>query len=202
MSAVLGGTQSLHTNGFDEAIALPTEEAARIALRTQQIIGYESGIVDTVDPLAGSYFVEALTNEVEAAAWEYINRIDAMGGSVDAIEQGYLQNEIAASAYKYQRDIETGEKVIVGVNKFTSEEQPLKDVFSIDDSIRQLQIDKINKVKAERDNEQVKSILKKLDSNARADINLMPTILEAAESYATLGEIADTMRNVFGEYKS
>jgi methylmalonyl-CoA mutase, N-terminal domain len=190
----------LHTNGFDEAIALPTEEAARIALRTQQIIGFESGVVDTVDPLAGSYFVEALTNEVEAAAWEYIHKIDAMGGSVDAIEQGYMQNEIAASAYKYQRDIQTGEKVIVGVNKFTSEEAPLKDVFTIDDSIRQLQIDKINQVKSERDNEKVKTILAQLDANAKANVNLMPTILEAAESYATLGEIADTMRNVFGEY--
>ena len=201
LSAVLGGTQSLHTNGFDEAIALPTEEAARIALRTQQIIAYESGAADTVDPLAGSYFVEALTNEVEAAAWDYIHKIDAMGGSVEAIEQGFLQNEIAASAYKYQRDIQTGEKVLVGVNKFTSEEVPLKDIFTIDDSIRQLQIEKINKVKAERDNEKVKDLLKILDANARANINLMPTILAAAESYATLGEIADVMRNVFGEYK-
>jgi methylmalonyl-CoA mutase, N-terminal domain len=200
MSAVLGGTQSLHTNGFDEAIALPTEAAARIALRTQQIIGYESGITETVDPLAGSYFVEALTNEVEAAAWEYIKQIDAMGGSVEAIEQGFLQNEIAASAYKYQNDIQTGEKVIVGVNKFNVEEKPLEDIFTVDDSIRQLQIDKINKVKAERDNEKVKEILKILDSNARADVNVMPSILAAAESYATLGEIADTMRNVFGEY--
>jgi len=201
MAAVLGGTQSLHTNGFDEAIALPTEEAARIALRTQQIIGFESGVTDTVDPLAGSYFVEALTNEVEDAAWEYINQIDRMGGAVAAIEEGFIQNEIAASAYKYQNDIQTGEKVIVGVNKFTVEEKPLGDVFTIDDSIRQLQIDKINKVKAERDNKKVKELLKTLDSNARADVNLMPTILEAAESYATLGEIADTMRNVFGEYK-
>ncbi len=200
MSAVLGGTQSLHTNGFDEAIALPTEEAARIALRTQQIIAFESGVTETVDPLAGSYFVEALTNEVEAAAWDYINKIDAMGGSVAAIEQGYLQNEIAASAYKYQNDIQSGEKIIVGVNKFTSEEAPLKDVFTIDDSIRQLQIDKINKVKSERDNEKVKILLKKLDESARADVNLMPIILESAENYATLGEIADTMRNVFGEY--
>lgn len=201
LSAVLGGTQSLHTNGFDEAIALPTEDAARIALRTQQIIAYESGVADTVDPLAGSYFVEALTNEVEAAAWDYIHKIDAMGGSVEAIEQGFLQNEIAASAYKYQRDIQTGEKVLVGVNKFTSEEAPLKDIFTIDDSIRQLQIEKINMVKAERDNEKVKDLLKILDANARANINLMPTILAAAESYATLGEIADVMRNVFGEYK-
>jgi methylmalonyl-CoA mutase N-terminal domain/subunit len=124
-----------------------------------------------------------------------------MGGSVEAIEQGFLQNEIAASAYKYQRDIQTGEKVLVGVNKFTSEEAPLKDIFTIDDSIRQLQIEKINKVKAERDNEKVKDLLKILDANARANINLMPTILAAAESYATLGEIADVMRNVFGEYK-
>ncbi|HEY0031146.1 MAG TPA: methylmalonyl-CoA mutase family protein [Bacteroidia bacterium] len=200
MSAVLGGTQSLHTNGFDEAIALPTEEAARIALRTQQIIAFESGIAETVDPLAGSYFVESLTNEVEAAAWDYIHKIDAMGGSVSAIEQGYLQNEIAASSYKYQHDIQSGEKIIVGVNKFTAQEKPLEDIFTVDDSIRQLQIDKINKVKSERDNEKVKAILAKLDSNARADVNLMPTILEAAESYATLGEIADTMRNVFGEY--
>ncbi|MES2593286.1 MAG: methylmalonyl-CoA mutase family protein [Bacteroidota bacterium] len=201
MSAVLGGTQSLHTNGFDEAIALPTEEAARIALRTQQIIGFESGITDTVDPLAGSYFVETLTNEVEAAAWEYIHQIDAMGGAVASIEEGYMQNEIAASAYKYQNDIQTGEKVIVGVNKFTVDEKPLGDIFTVDDSIRQLQIDKINKVKSERDNDKVNELLKTLDSNARADVNLMPSILEAAENYATLGEIADTMRNVFGEYK-
>ncbi len=201
MAAVLGGTQSLHTNGFDEAIALPTEEAARIALRTQQIIAFESGVTDTVDPLAGSYFVEALTNEVEAAAWEYINQIDRMGGAVEAIEEGFMQNEIAASAYKYQADIQTGEKVIVGVNKFTVEEKPLGDIFTVDDSIRQLQIDKINKVKSMRDNEKVKELLQTLDSNARADVNLMPVILAAAESYATLGEIADTMRNVFGEYK-
>ncbi len=200
LSAVLGGTQSLHTNGYDEAIALPTEEAARTALRTQQIIAYESGAADSVDPLAGSYFVETLTNEVETAAWDYINKIDAMGGSVAAIEQGYMQNEIAASAYKYQNDIQKGEKIIVGVNKFTAEEKPLQDVFSIDDSIRQLQIDKINKVKAERNNTKVKTILRTLDSNARANINLMPTILEAAENYATLGEIANVMRDVFGEY--
>jgi methylmalonyl-CoA mutase N-terminal domain/subunit len=200
LSAVLGGTQSLHTNGFDEAIALPTEEAARIALRTQQIIAYESGAADTVDPLAGSYFVESLTNEIEAAAWEYINKIDAMGGSVSAIEQGYMQNEIAASSYKYQRDIQTGDKIIVGVNKFNVEEKPLTDIFTVDDSIREKQIQKIYQVKAERDNAKVLEILEKLDGQARADVNLMPIILEAAENYATLGEIADTMRNVFGEF--
>lgn len=201
LSAVLGGTQSLHTNGFDEAIALPTEDAARIALRTQQIIAYESGVADTVDPLAGSYFVETLTNGVEAAAWEYIKKIDAMGGSVAAIEQGYLQNEIAASSYKYQNEIQTGEKVIVGVNKFTIEEKSFDDILTIDDSIRNLQIEKINKVKAKRDNDKVKEVLQKLEIQANGSENLMPTILEAVEQYATLGEIADVMRKVFGEYK-
>jgi len=201
LSAVLGGTQSLHTNGFDEAIALPTEEAARIALRTQQVLAYESGAADTVDPLAGSYFVEALTNEVEQLAWEYIHKIDAMGGSVAAIEQGYLQNEIAASSYKYQRDIQTGEKVIVGVNKFTIEEEPLKDIFTVDDSIREKQIQKINQVKAERDNEKVLMLLKKLEETAKSDNNLMPVILESVEHYATLGEVADVLRGVFGEFR-
>ncbi len=201
MSAVLGGTQSLHTNGFDEAIALPTEDAARIALRTQQIIGFESGVTDTVDPLAGSYFIEELTDQVEAAAWDYINKIDAMGGSVSAIEEGYIQNEIASSAYKYQEDIESGEKVIVGVNKFTAQEKPFTDIFTVDDSIRQLQIDKINKVKTERDNVKVASLLAKLESDARDNVNLMPGILEACENYATLGEISDTFRKVFGEFR-
>lgn len=201
LSAVLGGTQSLHTNGFDEAIALPTEDAARIALRTQQIIAYESGAADTVDPLAGSYFVEALTNDVEAKAWEYIQQIDAMGGAVAAIEQGYMQNEIASSSYEYQSAIQNGEKVIVGVNKFTMEEKPLEDIFTVDDSIREKQIQKINAVKASRDNAKVAELLKKLESEAKGTTNLMPTILEAAEQYATLGEIADVLRGVFGEYK-
>ena len=201
MAAVLGGTQSLHTNGFDEAIALPTEEAARIALRTQQIIAFESGITHTVDPLAGSYFVEALTNEVEDAAWKYILQIDNLGGAVAAIEEGLMQNEIAAAAYNYQKNIQNTDKIIVGINKFMVEEKPLDDIFYVDDSIRQLQIDKINKVKAARDNEKVKNILITLDLNARSDVNLMPIILEAVENYATLGEISDTLRNVFGEYK-
>jgi methylmalonyl-CoA mutase N-terminal domain/subunit len=201
LSAVLGGTQSLHTNGYDEAIALPTEEAARIALRTQQIIGFESGVTDTVDPLAGSYFVEELTNEVEARAWEYIHTIDAMGGSVEAIEQGYMQKEIAQSAYNYQRDIQNREKIIVGVNKFESADPPFGDVLSIDDSIRQVQIDKINQIKSNRDNEKVKEILTQLAGDARGNTNLMPGILEACEAYTTLGEIADVMRGVFGEFK-
>ena len=201
LSAVMGGTQSLHTNGFDEAIALPTEEAARIALRTQQILGFESGVTDTVDPFAGSYFVEELTNEVERLAWEYINKIDAMGGSVKAIEDGYLQDEIAGSAYRYQRDIESGEKPIIGVNKFTAEEKPIDAIFKVDDSIRQVQIDKINKLKETRDNAKVEQLLSQLKEDAKGTVNLMPTILACAESYATLGEIADAMRDVFGEYR-
>ncbi|MEI6521917.1 MAG: methylmalonyl-CoA mutase family protein [Bacteroidota bacterium] len=201
LSAVLGGTQSLHTNGFDEAIALPTEEAARIALRTQQLIAFESGVSETVDPLAGSYFVENLTNEIEEKAWEYINKIDAMGGSVQAIEEGYIQDEIAGSAYRYQNDIESGEKIIVGVNKFTAKENPIENIFVVDDNIRVQQIAKLNQLKSERDNQKITLLLQKLDADARANVNLMPGILEACEQYATLGEIADTFRNVFGEYR-
>ena len=202
LSAVMGGTQSLHTNGFDEALALPTEEAARIALRTQQIIGYESGVPETVDPLAGSYFVESLTNEVEAKAWEYLDKIEKMGGAVKAIEKSYMQNEIASSAFKYQDDIEKGNKVIVGVNKFEVEEKRPENLFRVDDSIRQYQIEKINKIKAERDNAKVKASLELLEKNAKGDVNLMPAIVDACENYATLGEIADTLRKVFGLYKS
>jgi len=202
LAAVLGGTQSLHTNGFDEAIALPTEEAARIALRTQQIIAFESGVTDTVDPLAGSYFVETLTNEVEHEAEQYIAKIDAMGGAVVAIEQGFIQNEIASAAYQYQRNIETGTKISVGVNKFTVEESALTNVFKIDDDIRTYQIEKINQLKRERNSEKVKIILDRLEQEAHTNKNLMPSILEACEAYATLGEIADSLRNVFGEYKN
>jgi len=201
LAAVLGGTQSLHTNGYDEALSLPTEEAARIALRTQQIIAYESGASETVDPLGGSYFVETLTDEVEEKAWEYIKRIDAMGGSVAAIEQGYMQNEIARSSYEYQDNIEKGKKVIVGVNKFTIEEKPQGDLFSIDDSIRSLQVEKLRKLKKNRDNVKVQKALSELETAARGTGNLMPHILQAVENYTTLGEIADKMRKVFGEYK-
>jgi methylmalonyl-CoA mutase N-terminal domain/subunit len=198
---VLGGTQSLHTNGYDEAIALPTEDAARLALRTQQVIAYESGVADTVDPLAGSWLVEQMTDEVEAKAWEYIHRIDAMGGSVKAIEDGYMQDEIASSAYAYQKDIERESKVIVGVNRFTQQEAPFTEVFTVDDRIRQVQMEKLNAVKDSRSSADVKRLLSELESVARADGNLMPAILEAVEAYATLGEIADVMRGVFGEYR-
>lgn len=200
MAAVLGGTQSLHTNGYDEALSLPTEAAAKIALRTQQIIGFESGVTDTVDPLAGSFFIENLTDEIEAAAWKYIDKIDAMGGSVNAIENDYMQNEIAGASYQYQKEIETGERVSVGVNKFVQEEEGLTEVFNIDDSIRKLQTEKLTKLKAERDNKEVERSLNKLEDAARDNINLMPFIIDAVEHYATLGEIADVFRKTFGEY--
>jgi methylmalonyl-CoA mutase N-terminal domain/subunit len=200
LSAVLGGTQSLHTNGFDEALSLPTENAARIALRTQQIIGYESGVVNTVDPLAGSYYVEALTNEMEAKAYEYIETIDAMGGSVSAIEQGYMQNEIAKSAYIYQNNIESGDKIIVGVNKFDSDNKNTNVVFKIDDSIREVQIQKLSKLKSQRNQHEVNLALSNLEIAAIGDENLMPYIIECVEKYATIGEIADILRKVFGEF--
>jgi methylmalonyl-CoA mutase N-terminal domain/subunit len=200
LAAVMGGTQSLHTNGYDEALSLPTEEAARIALRTQQVVAYESGVPQTADPLGGSYFVEALTNEIEAKAWEYINKIDEMGGAVEAIEAGYIQREIADSAYKYQRDIESGEKVIVGVNKFVVAEKPISNLFSVDDHIRVVQTEKLAKVKAERNNDKVKTLLLDLENAAKENRNLMPCILAAVEEYASLGEVSDTLRGVFGEY--
>jgi len=200
LAAVMGGTQSLHTNGYDEALSLPTEEAARIALRTQQVVAYESGVPQTADPLGGSYFVEALTNEIEARAWEYINKIDEMGGAVEAIEAGYIQREIADSAYKYQRDIESGEKVIVGVNKFIVAEKPISNLFSVDDHIRVVQTEKLAKVKAERNNDKVKTLLLDLENAAKENRNLMPCILAAVEEYASLGEVSDTLRGVFGEY--
>ncbi|AFD09480.1 acyl-CoA mutase large subunit family protein [Solitalea canadensis] len=200
MAAVMGGTQSLHTNGFDEALSLPTEEAARIALRTQQLIAFESGVTDTVDPLAGSFFVESLTDKVETEAWKLIDAIDAMGGAVTAIEEGYIQEQIANAAYQYQKDVETGERIIVGVNKFQVEEPPLGEVFRVDDSIRTLQIQKLEKLKYERDNEKVRASLEGLKLAAKEGTNVMPHILQSVENYATLGEVADVLRGVFGEF--
>jgi methylmalonyl-CoA mutase, N-terminal domain len=201
LSAVLGGTQSLHTNGYDEALSLPTEEAARIALRTQQIAAYESGIADTADPLAGSYFIESLTNEVEEKAWELIGKIDAMGGSVTAIEQGFIQNEIARSAYEYQRQIEKGEKIIVGVNRFQLHDEQSIPAFKIDDSIRQVQTEKLIALRNKRNPAKCDMILQELNDKANNGDNIMPAVIEAVENYCTLGEIADTLREVFGEYK-
>lgn len=201
LSAVLGGTQSLHTNGYDEALSLPTEEAARIALRTQQIVAFESGAPDTVDPLAGSYFVEALTQEVENAAWQLIEKIDAMGGSVAAIEEGFIQDEIARSAYEYQKQIETGEKIIVGVNKFQVQQEDPIPVFKIDDSIRTIQTNKLQQLKTNRNPAKVDQCLQYLNDKATSGENIMPAVVEAVENKCTLGEIADTLREVFGEYK-
>ena len=201
LAAVLGGTQSLHTNGYDEALSLPTEEAARIALRTQQVVAFESGAPDTADPLAGSYYIESLTKEVEEAALKLIAKIDAMGGSVSAIEQGFIQDEIARSAYEYQRQIETGEKIIVGVNKFNaSKEEPVPG-FKIDDSIRQVQSEKLQALRNNRNNAKCDNILQSLNDAACGDENLMPIVIEAVENKCSLGEIADTLREVFGEYK-
>ncbi len=201
LAAVLGGTQSLHTNGYDEALSLPTEEAARIALRTQQIVAFESGAPDTVDPLAGSYFIENLTSEVEKKAWAIIEQIDAMGGSVAAIEQGYMQEQIAKSAYEYQRQIETGEKIIVGVNKFETDEKFKVKPFKIDDSIRQQQMDKITALKLKRNTATVTQCLNAVKAAAESNTNLMPVVIDAVENYCTLGEISDELRKVFGEFK-
>jgi len=201
LAAVLGGTQSLHTNGYDEALSLPTEEAARIALRTQQVVAFESGVADTVDPLAGSYFIESLTKEVEDSAWKLIEKIDAMGGSVAAIEQGYMQEEIARSAYEYQRNIESGDKIIVGVNKFQIDKESKVPPFKIDDSIRAVQSEKLKALKEKRNNEKVAACLKQINKAAVENKNLMPVVLEAVENLCTLGEIADELRGVFGEFK-
>ncbi len=201
LAAVLGGTQSLHTNGYDEALSLPTEEAARIALRTQQVVAFESGAPDTADPLAGSYYVESLTGQVEEAALKLIEKIDAMGGSVPAIEQGFIQDEIARSAYEYQRQIETGEKIIVGVNKFkASQEEPVPG-FKIDDAIRQVQREKLQALRRNRNNAKCDNILQSLNDAACGDENIMPVVINAVENKCTLGEIADTLREVYGEYK-
>jgi len=201
LAAVLGGTQSLHTNGYDEALSLPTEAAARIALRTQQVVAFESGVVDTADPLAGSYFIESLTDEVEQKAWELISKIDAMGGSVSAIEQGFIQDEIARSAYEYQCGIESGEKIIVGVNKFIVNEPNNTPIFKIDDSIRTVQSERLTQLRSNRDADKAKESLNNIRSATTDGTNLMPHVISAVENYCTLGEIADVLRNVYGEYR-
>ncbi|MCW3128233.1 MAG: methylmalonyl-CoA mutase, partial [Bacteroidetes bacterium] len=201
MAAVLGGTQSLHTNGYDEALSLPTEQAAKLALRTQQLIGYESGVVETVDPMAGSYFVEQLTDDIEEKAWKYIKHIDKLGGSVSAIEQGYMQEEIARASYDYQRKVESGEKIIVGVNKFTEKEAQHTNLPRIDDSIRKIQADKLAALRAKRNNNAVTKSLTDLKDAAIEDRNIMPYVITVVEHYATLGEVADTLRGVYGEYQ-
>jgi methylmalonyl-CoA mutase N-terminal domain/subunit len=201
LAAVLGGTQSLHTNSKDEALALPTEESARIALRTQQIIAYESGVADTIDPLAGSYYVESLTDEIERRALEYIQKIDEMGGAVKAIEQGYMQREIQNAAYQTQMAIESGDQVVVGVNKFRIENEPKPELLKIDPEIERIQCERLAELRRTRDNALVQQRLAELRRAAEGTDNLMPYILNAVKAYATLGEICNVMREIFGEYQ-
>ena len=203
-AAVMGGTQSLHTNSRDEALALPTEESVSIALHTQHIVAHESGLADVIDPLAGSYYVEAMTNRIEKEAMEYIKKIDEMGGAVAAIEKGYIQKEIQDSAYAWQMDVESGARIIVGVNKYQKEnEEPPKDLLKVDASVGEKQKKKLAEVKAKRDNAAVKSALEALKKACEDEKeNLMPHILTAVKTYATLGEICGVMRSVFGEYEA
>jgi methylmalonyl-CoA mutase N-terminal domain/subunit len=202
LAAVLGGTNSLHTNSRDEALALPTEDSVRIALRTQQVIAYEAGVADTIDPMAGSYFVESLTDQLEAKAVEYIDRIDKLGGAVRAIEQGYQQREIHEAAFRYQQAVENKEQIIVGVNEFTVEEDNQGELLKIDQALENEQKRKLAAVKAERNQTAAKASLDKVEFTAREGGNLMPVIIEAVRAYATLGEISDAMRRVFGEYQA
>ncbi|MEY4703584.1 MAG: hypothetical protein RIR96_1481 [Bacteroidota bacterium] len=201
LAAVLGGTQSLHTNGYDEALSLPTEEAARIALRTQQIVAFESGVADSADPLAGSYLIESMTDETEKEAMKLMDLIDSMGGSVEAIEQGFIQDEIAKSAYQYQKNIEEERKIIVGVNRFQTTQEEKIPGFKIDNSIQTMQTEKLKVLKSKRNASAVEASLQKLKIAAEGNQNIMPIVLECVENLCTLGEIADVLRGVFGEYK-
>jgi methylmalonyl-CoA mutase N-terminal domain/subunit len=201
LAAVLGGTQSLHTNSMDEALALPSEKAVTVALRTQQIIAHESGVTNTVDPMAGSYFVEALTNRIEAEALEYFRRIDALGGVIPAIEKGYIQREIAEAAFRYQQEIDRGRRVIVGVNEYATQGPVAIPLLAMDAAGEKRQLARLQRVREERDNHIVQRTLARLRDAARGDENLMYPILEAAQAYATLGEICDVFRNVFGQYQ-
>lgn len=202
LSAVLGGIQSMACCAYDEAIALPTEESATLALRTQQLLAYESGITDTIDPLAGSYYIETLTDKIEKEAYDYIDKIDRMGGAVAAIEQGYMQQEMAAHAYEYQHEVELGKRTVIGVNKFNdSKKLAEQDVLTADLSVGERQIARLEKMKAARDNEAVKAALEKLREAAKGTENLMPYLIDAVKTYATLGEICGVLREEFGEYK-
>lgn len=203
VAAVLGGTQSLHTNSKDEALALPTEDSVRVALRTQQIVAYESGLADTIDPLGGSYYIEALTDKIEAEAWEYIRKIDDIGGAVVAIERGYIQREIQESAYKWQMEVENKQRIIVGVNQFQIKEKPVEGLMRVDAAVGEFQRKKIEALRAKRDSDAVEKALTELrNACSTEDENLMPFILNAVKTYATLGEICGVMREVFGEYQA
>ncbi len=201
LAAVLGGTQSLHTNSMDEALALPSEQSVQVALRTQQLIAYESGVADTADPLGGSYYIETLTNEIEKRASDYIAKIDLMGGSVTAIEKGYIQQEIQESAYRYQKEIEAGDRVIVGVNRFQTKEPPPKGLLKVDPKVREAQMKRLAEVRASRDAQRAGTSLESLRKTAQGDGNLMVPILDGVRANCTLGEICDVLRGVFGEYE-
>ncbi len=202
LAAVLGGTQSLHTNSMDEAWALPSEDAATIALRTQQIIAEESGVVNTVDPLAGSFFVEHETNKIEQQVYDYWEQVEALGGVLPAIEQGFFQSEISAAAYRYQRETDDNDRVIVGVNGYVDEEEDLRiPILEMDPEGYNRQVNRLQTLREERDNERVEQTLNALRNAAESDANTMPYILDAVRAYATLGEITDILRDVFGEYR-
>jgi methylmalonyl-CoA mutase N-terminal domain/subunit len=201
LAAVLGGTQSLHTNSMDEALALPTEKAVQIALRTQQVIGYESGVADSIDPLGGSYYVEQLTDRIEAEAMKYINRIDDMGGALRAIEVGYQQREIQEASYRYQMSVDDSQRTIVGVNQFRTDEEERPEILRVRPEVVKRQVERLNKVRAERDNQRVQHLFGVLESAAKSDTNLTPVLIECVENYATIGEICDVLRRVFGEQR-
>jgi len=201
LAAVLGGCQSLHTNSFDEALALPSQEAVQVALRTQQIIAEESGVADTVDPLGGSYYIEWLTNELENKVMDYITEIDKMGGALKAIERGYVQKEIANSSYNYQKAVDSGEQAIVGVNKFVTEEEHIPETLEIGEETEKKQVESLRRLKEERDNKKVSEVLDGVRSVARSGESIMPVIIDAVKAYATVGEISDALREAFGEYR-
>jgi methylmalonyl-CoA mutase N-terminal domain/subunit len=199
LAAVLGGSQSLHVNSRDEALALPTEESAQLSLRTQQILAFESGAADVVDPLGGSYYVESLTNQLEEGAFNYLDRIKELGGTVDAIEQGFQMREIGESAYQHRREVETGDRTIVGVNKYITDEPPLEGLLRIDPEAAKQQIQRVQRLRNERDDSQVQAALNRLTVVAQGTDNTVPAILECVECYCTLGEISQVFRDVFGE---
>ncbi len=201
LAAVLGGTQSLHTNSRDEALSLPNQESVKIALRTQQIVAYESGVTNTIDPLAGSYYIEAMTNQIEKEAEEYIGRIDALGGMINAIEEGYPQAEIQKSAYRFNQELERNERIVVGVNKFVDNDENHGELLKINEQVQSDQIKFLNQCRSNRNSADVKKKLEALKKAANGDQNLMPFIIEAVKVYASVGEISNTMREVFGEHK-
>jgi len=201
LAAVLGGTQSLHTNSMDEALALPTEKAVQIALRTQQVIGYESGVADVIDPLGGAYYVEQMTDRIEAEATKYLDRIEDMGGALKAIEMGYQQREIQEASYRYQMSVDNGHRTVVGVNQFRTDEEEHPEILRVRPEVVRRQVDRLNRVRADRDNVKAESMLTVLDGAAQSDTNLMPILIECVESYVTIGEICKVLRGVFGEQR-